>query len=342
MLGPLPELKPMARARMGYRCHGWRHLGRSTKRWRSAGIGSCRRTPLGGTRGSSALHAPDGRPEGSDGRKKPEAKLNYHERVYSKHLYRYMRPAQFCHTPIASDAILRILDAGRSGGACSGYGRIETAPWQQPSRGGHMDAEEDESHQKRKHPEHVPAHIFNAIQEKASSSSSARARARQPVEGAGEQRPFEEYLKTAAVGPSSWHKATAFGGAFDSEAKAHVEHFPIVRLSELLEEKEIVWTFGQNKPRSRASRPAQGLDGQVVRDRGRFPTIDEQASLIDELTQKEILKLAYKRRSRRHPKWQEIAYEAKKGHKSFLRRRQVLLDEVKARMGVLRQALQDA
>ena len=68
MLGPLPELKPMARARMGYRCHGWRHLGRSTKRWRSAGIGSCRRTPLGGTRGSSALHAPDGRPEGSDGR----------------------------------------------------------------------------------------------------------------------------------------------------------------------------------------------------------------------------------------------------------------------------------
>ena len=48
MLGPLPELKPMARARMGYRCHGWRHLGRSTKRWRSAGIGSCRRTPLGG------------------------------------------------------------------------------------------------------------------------------------------------------------------------------------------------------------------------------------------------------------------------------------------------------
>ena len=65
MLGPLPELKPMARARMGYRCHGWRHLGRSTKRWRSAGIGSCRRTPLGGTRGSSALHAPDGRPEGS-------------------------------------------------------------------------------------------------------------------------------------------------------------------------------------------------------------------------------------------------------------------------------------
>ena len=58
----------MARARMGYRCHGWRHLGRSTKRWRSAGIGSCRRTPLGGTRGSSALHAPDGRPEGSDGR----------------------------------------------------------------------------------------------------------------------------------------------------------------------------------------------------------------------------------------------------------------------------------
>ena len=30
LLGLLPELKPMARARMGYRCHGWRHLGRAT------------------------------------------------------------------------------------------------------------------------------------------------------------------------------------------------------------------------------------------------------------------------------------------------------------------------
>ena len=70
------ELKAMARARMGYRCHGWRHLGRSTKRWRSAGIGTCRRTPLGGTRGSSALHAPDGRPEGSDGRHIDRKKKN--------------------------------------------------------------------------------------------------------------------------------------------------------------------------------------------------------------------------------------------------------------------------
>ena len=65
LLGLLPELKPMARARMGYRCHGWRHLGRATKRWRSAGFGSCRRT-LRGDQGFQCTAHPDGCLEGSD------------------------------------------------------------------------------------------------------------------------------------------------------------------------------------------------------------------------------------------------------------------------------------
>lgn len=60
----------------------------------------------------------------------------------------------------------------------------------------------------------------------------------------------------------------------------------------------------------------------------RFPFIDESASLVDDLHLRDILKLGHRTNSRRLPRWKEIQYEHKKGHRSFLRRRQVKLGYV--------------
>lgn len=120
--------------------------------------------------------------------------------------------------------------------------------------------------------------------------------------------------------------------------------FYVRRLAELLEEKEIVWAKGQTDPKANLGRSKirqdliGGTPGEEV-NRGQFPYVDEQASLIDSLELREILRLRHRTNKRRHPKWLEITYQYKKWHKQYLRRRAMLQDEVKARMGVLRQAV---
>jgi len=109
--------------------------------------------------------------------------------------------------------------------------------------------------------------------------------------------------------------------------------FQFRRLYELCEEKEIVWDGGLNDPRR-----MDGQDGGAG-GRGHFPYIDEKAGLLDELMLKDILRLSHRTNSRRHPKWQEIQFWYKKWHRQYLRRREILKDEVKSRMGVLKQAL---
>jgi len=106
------------------------------------------------------------------------------------------------------------------------------------------------------------------------------------------------------------------------------------RLYQLCEEKEIVWDNGLNDPRRHDVDDGRG-------GRGHFPYIDEKAGLIDELTLKEILRIGHRTNSRRHPKWKELQFWYKKWHRQYLRRRQMLKDEVKSRMGVLKQALPD-
>jgi len=252
--------------------------------------------------------------------------MNYHWRTYRQTFNQFMRPAMLCKSPAAVDTVLRALDAGRSGGAESGFGRIETAPW-------HRDSKDDVHDQQ--HPEQVPKHIFNVLQAQAGRSSSSSATSTLEDGDLRRNNFFEEHLMTAAV-----------GGSYPIEADGKrsntcvPESFPVQRLAELLEEKEIVWMYGQNKPRARTARKQFGEEAK--RDRGRFPAIDEHATLIDDLDNKEILRLAHSTKSRRQPKWKEIVYEEKKGHRSYLRRKQVLTDEVKARMGVIRQTLESA
>jgi len=108
------------------------------------------------------------------------------------------------------------------------------------------------------------------------------------------------------------------------------ETFAVRRLYELCEEKELVWDRGQQDPhKDRRAEEEQA--------HGRFPRVDEQASLVDDLQLKDILKLRHKTNRRRHPKWIEITYQYKKWHQQYLRRKAMLEDEVKARMGVIKQ-----
>lgn len=119
------------------------------------------------------------------------------------------------------------------------------------------------------------------------------------------------------------------------------ETFAIRRLYQLCEEKEIVWDKGQRPVSSggRARSPTSASAEDDV-DRGRFPFVQEEASLVDELGLETILKLRHKTNRRRSPRYIEVVYQMKKGHKQYLRRRHMVMDEVKARMGVLKQSMQ--
>jgi len=164
-------------------------------------------------------------------------------------------------------------------------------------------------------PAHLPSHIYSALQERS-----------EQLDGKGTDRKEED------LGYSFFQRLT-------TESKQ--SHMPVRRLMELVDEYEIVWENGQNNPRAGNNRK-KPEDGVEEVDRGRFPFIDEQAGLLDELNLKEILRLNYKTKSRHHPKWREIRYDSKKGHTQYLRRKEMNRDEEKAKMGIMRKALQDA
>lgn len=118
------------------------------------------------------------------------------------------------------------------------------------------------------------------------------------------------------------------GQEFLEALSENKESFALRRLYELCEEYEIVWHRGQ------AELNRESAD-EESKKQGRFPRVDEQASLVDDLALRDILKLRHKTNRRCHPKWVEITYQHKKGHKQYLRRRHMLQDEAKARMSML-------
>lgn len=103
---------------------------------------------------------------------------------------------------------------------------------------------------------------------------------------------------------------------------SHSDVFHIRRLYELCEEKEIAYEGRLEKMDGQAqgTRIPDGLSEKPA-DRGRFPYVDEKASLIDELKLRDILKLRHKTNSRHHPKWKEVRYWFKKWQQQYLRRR---------------------
>eukprot|EP00933_Yihiella_yeosuensis_P066742 TRINITY_DN71168_c0_g1_i1.p1 TRINITY_DN71168_c0_g1~~TRINITY_DN71168_c0_g1_i1.p1 ORF type:complete len:277 (-),score=33.19 TRINITY_DN71168_c0_g1_i1:263-1093(-) len=147
--------------------------------------------------------------------------------------------------------------------------------------------------------------------------------------GWGRAKSDMEYIKDES------HIAKQIGGNVPLLWKTYTGHnlFQNVRLYSLCEEEELVWKDGLNDPRRQMSEQGDS------KNRGRFPYIDEKAGLIDELTLRDILRLGHRTNSRRHPKWKELQFWYKKWHRQYLRRRQMLKDEVKARMGVLKQAI---
>lgn len=116
--------------------------------------------------------------------------------------------------------------------------------------------------------------------------------------------------------------------------KTRPNFFVVRQLRQLCEEKEIVFKdgiAGLRDPRQRAG--AEGID------RGNFPYVDEQASLLDELTLDEILRIRHKTNSRRHPKWKEVQYWFKRWHGIYLRKRAIKRAELKEAQGIAKKAL---
>lgn len=232
----------------------------------------------------------------------PPDAMRYSQKAYEFNLRRLLRPATFCNNPVGQDVVLRCLDPGRrQTGADSGYGRACVGNGERYNRAKARDQEGDSKQVRTS--EVLPMHIYNLINGEAERDDRGQD--------------FASALK------ASFQEA---------------EVFPVRRLYELCEEKEIVWLDGQTDPRAMAAR-TRSITGEETADRGRFPYVDESASLIDELTLKDVLRLAHRTKSRRHPKWREIQYQYKRNHQAFLRRRHVEKDETQARMGVLRQAL---
>lgn len=232
---------------------------------------------------------------------------------YSMNERAFLKPMEECRDGIVRDCILRSLDPGRRGVAGdTGYGRAELTPWAaEAMKFGRRGAQE----KGRELPEHLPEHIYNLIRSRSVEGEDKRD------EDAGLDF-LDRVLGKDCVNPPQ------------------MQRFPVRRLQQLLEEWELIWENGQNNPRAGNDRN-KPQDEQGI-DRGRFPFIDEQAGLLDELNLKEILRLNYKTKSRHHPKWREIRYEFKKGHRQYLRKKDMNDTEKKARMGIIRKALQDS
>lgn len=230
---------------------------------------------------------------------KPQDGRRASQSAYGLNVERYMRASSLCNNNAARDFVLRCLDRGQRGVSDSGLGRAETATWKFAA-----DADAQNIEKALEPPGHVPAHVYRIIEGEAERS--------------GESRRFLELLQ----GPES-----------------RSDTFAVKRLYQLCEEWELVWEGGRNDPRRPPPR-RQLPDGSAeAKDRGRFPYVDEQASLMDELGLKEILRLAHKTSSRRHPKWREREYWFRKCHASYLRRRAMNEEEVKQRVGVLKASL---
>lgn len=230
----------------------------------------------------------------------------------------FMQPAMRCVLSSERHAILRALDGGRNGGPESGFGRMETSPWPQ-------------------NPDHVPQHILNVLKANAVGKQQSRAkdgssRDEDDDDDQTEAEQVNQVEEQDQVDDPPDFYAYLVGKQDPAALKRAHGTFPVRRVQELMEEYTLVWDGGLKKPRDLA------LDDG---ERGHFPFVDEQASLISEMALRDILKVSHRTKSRRHPKWQEIQYEFKRGHQTYLRRRQMLLDEAKSRMGVVRQALAD-
>lgn len=105
--------------------------------------------------------------------------------------------------------------------------------------------------------------------------------------------------------------------------------FIVRRLMALCHQYEMVWY--ERPPRRRSAGGAHADQGP---DRGEFPYVDEQASLLDDQRLDAILRTRHRLNRRRHPKWIEIQYVKKQWHRQYLRRKQMLALEVKERQGL--------
>jgi len=202
----------------------------------------------------------------------------------------YLAPARLSSDPVARDLILRSLDPGRHwGGAETGLGRA--AYLADRFAGGPGGDTGDLNRLK----EHVPMHLYDVLETHCKKESAS--------------------ADTTAL--------------FDKLVNGDPETFPVRRLYEICEEREIVWDKGQ------ADFSRDGHQDTEQKATG-FPYVDESVGSVEDLLLRDILKLKHKTNRRRHPKWLEIRWQRQQWHKQYLRRKHILEDEVKARMGVLK------
>jgi len=93
------------------------------------------------------------------------------------------------------------------------------------------------------------------------------------------------------------------------------------RIYRLCHQYETIW-----KPHFRAEDVGQGGGGKDDLDGSAdsFPYVEETASLVPDLSLKNILHSRHKTRSRRHPKWLEVKWFQRKWHNMYLHRRRVV------------------
>lgn len=219
----------------------------------------------------------------------------------------YLKPAEECINPAGRETILRVLDSGRRGGGDSGFGRLGPVTTVATSN------------DNRLHAPHLPFHIFEKMEAYRRGQNTKQ---------------FLEIVKQRSDAKDQ--KGSEDGEEVDQTGLPLPLDFPVRRLEELMHEQEIVWDGGLQKPKD-DNKYGEAGGGEI--SRGHFPYIDEQASLVQEFTLSDILRLAHKTKSRRHPKWLTFQFEQKKRHSAYLRRREMNNDEAKRKMGVLRQAM---
>mmetsp|Transcript_7836 Transcript_7836/g.17209 ORF Transcript_7836/g.17209 Transcript_7836/m.17209 type:complete len:331 (-) Transcript_7836:12-1004(-) len=112
-----------------------------------------------------------------------------------------------------------------------------------------------------------------------------------------------------------------------------LEIFRLRHLYALLERREFLSPGIPRKPREDAGPRSGTNDSKLskVADRGRFPFVDENASLVEDLTLKTIMRIRHRINSRRNPLRKEVAYQRKKWKAKYLRLKAILDEEAKVK-----------
>jgi len=118
--------------------------------------------------------------------------------------------------------------------------------------------------------------------------------------------------------------------AFKKALRTESDVFAVRRLYEVCDEWETVW-----------EKAANNTDDENSDDEGRFPYVNEDATLVGQVRMNDILRVRHRTNWSSKPYWVEYRYQKKKRKQKYLRLRHVKKEEEKRAANIVQNMMED-